>query len=120
MEKFKLKGYVIEGLPELEIEAENKEKAKDIYEDKYYNNEIEEIEDEIEVIFEDDEDVEEDFSNSCKIFNLKEEDMPNEVLDDVEHIKYYEKMGYECLGGVSDESRIMKFKRRVDKEQKRL
>jgi hypothetical protein len=56
----------------------------------------------------------------CKIYGLSEDERPNEVLDYSSFVFYYEKMGYLCLGGLSDESNIMKFKRKVDKEQKRL
>ena len=39
--KFKIKGTIIEELPELEIEANSKEEAEKIYEEKYDNDEIE-------------------------------------------------------------------------------
>ena len=130
MPKFKLSGGLIAELPEIEIEADNIEEAKEKYIELYNNDKIGVDENSWDILFGDDEFDEGDeetpiFLNglplkNCKIYGLKEEDMPNEVLDNIEYVIYYKEKGFECLGGISDESRIMKFKRKIDKEQKRL
>ncbi|MDO8517578.1 MAG: hypothetical protein Q7S33_05630 [Nanoarchaeota archaeon] len=51
MEKFKLKGTVIEELPEMEIEAENRDEAEEKYLALYQDNKIEG--EGIEIVFDD-------------------------------------------------------------------
>jgi len=104
-------------LPEIDFEEDDKEE----YEDS--DEETESDEDEEEEYEEDeyeDSDEDEDISPqlirlplvNCKIYELKEGELPEEVLDDIEYVLYYLDKGYDCLGGISEESRIMKFKRR--------
>jgi hypothetical protein len=40
MTKYKIKGYAVEELTEIEIEAASEEEAKSIYEEKYFNSEL--------------------------------------------------------------------------------
>jgi hypothetical protein len=60
MEKFKIKGTIIEELPELEIEAENIDEAEEKYTAKYEKGEIESEGFIIDFENEDEDDFEED------------------------------------------------------------
>ncbi|MBI2043546.1 hypothetical protein HYT25_04105 [Candidatus Pacearchaeota archaeon] len=118
MPKFKIKGFVIEELPELEIEAEDREKAEGIYEDKYYDDEIE---GDLEVQFEKEDEeydgtpriieingknypqdilgISESPLEESKIYNIKDENLPDKIWDNIEYSIYYQQRGYRIIEG---------------------
>jgi DNA-directed RNA polymerase subunit RPC12/RpoP len=122
--KFKIKGDIVEELPELDIEANNKKEAEEFYLEKYEKGEIEGDEF-IEYNEEENENEMEDEYNGApriiekcgkhfqqdilgisdfpieesKIYNIKDEELPEREWDSIEYLLYYEQRGYKAIQG---------------------